>query len=105
MSEEFGDDLFSISDDEGHEFVLEHVDTVELDGTYYLAFLPTDIDETDERYGLIILKAVSPDATSDLVVPTDSETAAAYEAFMLRLYPDAHDTIIDEDDETDGGAE
>ena len=93
MSEEYGDDLFTISDDEGHEFVLEHLDSVEINGSYYLAFLPTEMDEKDENYGIIILKAVSPDATADLVVPTDEETDIAFAAFMERMYPDEESII------------
>ena len=88
MSEKYGDDLFTISDDEGHEFVLEHVDSLEINGAYYLAFLPTDVEPDDEKYGLIILKAVSPDVNADLVVPTDEELDIAFHAFMERLFED-----------------
>jgi uncharacterized protein YrzB (UPF0473 family) len=95
MSDEFGGDLFSISDDEGNEFVLEHLDTVELDGSYYLAFLPTEIDEKDENYGMIILKALSPDVNADLVVPTEEETGRAYEAFIERLYSEDEDADVE----------
>ena len=58
MSSEFGNDLITISDDKGNTFALEHLDTIEIDDTYYLAFFPTDIDESDERFGLLILRAV-----------------------------------------------
>jgi len=58
LSSEFGNDFISISDDKGNSFVLEHLDTIEIDDTYYLAFFPTDIDEDDERYGMVILRAV-----------------------------------------------
>ena len=85
MSKEFGNDLFSISDDEGNEFILEHLDTIELDGVYYLAFLPTEMDESDENYGMVILQAVSPDVNSDLIVPTEEATERAYAIFSERL--------------------
>jgi len=58
LSSEFGNDLITISDDKGNTFALEHLDTIEIDDTYYLAFFPTDIDESDERFGLLILRAV-----------------------------------------------
>ncbi len=91
MGDEFGGDLFSISDDEGNEFVLEHLDTIEIDDAFYLAFLPTDVDEKNDNYGMIILKALSPDVNADLVVPTDEETERAYELFIERLYSEDED--------------
>ena len=93
MKEEVNSDLFTISDDEGHDLVLEHLDSINLGGTYFLAFLPTDIPEDDERYGLIILKAVNPAENTDLVVPTEAETQAAYEAFLPRLFPDEDNLV------------
>ena len=51
MNEDFGSDLISITDDEGNEFVLEHLHTLEHKGCFYMAFLPTDIDEENEDYG------------------------------------------------------
>ena len=88
-----GGALFSISDDEGNEYVLEHLDTIDLDDSFYLAFLPTTIDPEDENYGIIILKALTPEVTSDLVVPTDEETNRVYEIFLQRLYGDDDDKL------------
>ena len=47
MSDEYGNDIITITDDEGNEFVLEHLHTLEYNGTFYMAFLPTDMDEDD----------------------------------------------------------
>ncbi len=91
--EEKFDDLFTIYDENGLEIVLRHVDTVEINGTYFLAFFPTDIDETDERYGLVILKAVDPQAGTDLVIPTDEETEMAFGVFTQRLYPNEEEIL------------
>ena len=51
MNEDYGNDFISISDDEGNAYELEHLDTIEHNGVFYLAFLPADMDENDENYG------------------------------------------------------
>ena len=43
MSEEYGSDFISVTDDDGNSFELEHLDTLELDGETYMAFLPADM--------------------------------------------------------------
>ena len=69
MSEEFGPDFISVTDEEGNEFELELVDSLEHNGvTYYAMFPaveedektgePVDVDADDEEYGLVIMKVV-----------------------------------------------
>ena len=88
MSDEFGDDLFTITDDDGNEYVLEHLDTIEMDGSYYLAFLPTDVDENSDDYGMLIMKQAEHDGEDYLDVPDDEEAERAYNIFMQRLFSD-----------------
>lgn len=88
MSEEFGSDFITITDDDGNQYELEHLDTLEIDGVFYLAFLPADIDEDDERYGIIIMKQETEDGESYLVVPEDEELDFVYQRFMERLFED-----------------
>ena len=38
MGDEYGNDYVTISDDEGNEFELEHLDTAELNGKIYGVF-------------------------------------------------------------------
>ena len=91
MSEAYGNDFITISDEEGNEYTLEHLDTMELDGEYYLAFVPADIDETDENYGLLILKRDGPEEDAYLVLPEDEELERVYDKFMERLFSDEED--------------
>lgn len=59
MNEDFGADLITIADDEGNEFELEILDTLELDGQSYTVFVPANIDEMDVNdpdYGMIFLR-------------------------------------------------
>lgn len=104
MSEEYGNDFVTITDDEGNEYALEHLDTIEVDGVYFLAFLPADIPEDDERYGFIIMKQENDGDESYLVVPSDEETDFVYQRFMERLFADELEEGEAEDAD-DGDAE
>lgn len=88
MSEEYGNDFVTITDDDGNEYVLEHLDTIEVDGVYYLAFIPADVDEDDEKFGFIIMKQETEGGESYLVVPSEEEIEFAYQRFMERLFED-----------------
>ncbi len=89
MDGEYGGDIITISDEEGNSYELEHLDTIELDGVYYLAFLPVNDGKGDEDLGMVILKSEKGEDGDDyLVIPTDEETDRAYEEFMKELFED-----------------
>lgn len=88
MSEEYGNDFVTITDDDGNKYELEHLDTIEVDGVYYLAFIPADVDEDDEKFGFIILKQETDENESYLVVPSEEEIDFVYQRFMERLFAD-----------------
>ncbi len=53
----------------------------------YMAFLPTDIDEDDEDYGLIILKVIVEDGEEILgSVDDPDELEEVYELFASVLF-------------------
>ena len=83
---EYGSDFVTITDEDGVNYELEHVDTIELNGVYYLAFLPADMDETDENYGIVLLKQVP--GTEELENLSDEEEDDIYNRFMERLFDD-----------------
>ena len=87
MNNDYGNDFITISDDDGNDYTLEHLDTIEIDDIFYMAFLPTDIGENDEDYGLIILKVVEEDG-EDILVSIDNDDELLenlYEKFVDRL--------------------
>ena len=87
MSEEFGNDIITITDDEGNEYVLEHLHTLEHKGSFYMAFLPTDMNEDDEDYGLIILKVIEEDGEEILgSVDDPDELEEVYGLFEAVLF-------------------
>ena len=89
VSDEYGNDFVTISDDEGNEFELEHLDTIERGGKIYMAFLTADIDEDDEDYGIIILQVVSKDGEEVLAtLDDDDELNEIYGCFIERLADD-----------------
>jgi len=92
MSSDFGNDYFTISDEDGNDYELEHLDTIEIDGKLYMAFLPTDLDEDDEDYGFVILTVEDEDGEDILVSVEDEELLENLcELFVERF--------LDEDDE------
>ena len=91
MSEEFGPDFISITDEDGNEFELEHVDTIEYNGQVYMAFFPaeTEGEEPDEDDGLIILKVVMVDGEEQLsTLDSEEELEEVYDQFMEALFQD-----------------
>lgn len=89
MNEDFGNDIITITDDDGNEYVLEHLHTLEHKGSFYMAFLPTDIDEDDEEYGLIILKVIVENGEEILgSVDNPDELEEVYELFAQVLFDD-----------------
>ena len=100
MSEEFGSDFITVTDEEGNEFELEHVDTLDYNGQTYMAFFPAiqgeeqedgveEVDLDDEENGLIILKVVHVDGEEQLsTLDSDEELELVYQQFMEALFAD-----------------
>ena len=91
MSNEFGSDFITITDEDGAEFELEHIDCLEWNHETYMAFFPADeaasSEEFDaEEYGLIILKVIDVDGEEQLsTLDTEEELETVYQLFMERL--------------------
>lgn len=91
MSEEFGPDFITITDEDGNDIELELLDALEHDGVTYMAFYPAEKEgeEEDEDAGMVILKSVEIDGEEMLsTLDSDEEADAVYELFMERLFED-----------------
>lgn len=90
MSEEYGSDFVTIIDDDGQEFELEALDTMDYNGETYAAFLPADMEESDPDYGLIILRVVTDENGDELFesIDDDEQLQDVYEHFMILLFDD-----------------
>lgn len=92
MSEEFGPDFISITDEDGNEFELEHVDTIEHKGQVYMAFFPAETEDgeeekDEEESGLIILKVVEQGGEEQLsTLDSEEELEEVYDRFMEDLF-------------------
>ena len=96
MSEEYGPDFITVTDEDGNEFELEHLDTLEYNGETYMAFFPTvedckDVEDVDldEEYGLIIMKVVEENGEEQLsTLDSEDELELVYQQFMEQLFAD-----------------
>ena len=90
MSEEFGSDFITIIDDDGVEFELEVLDSMDYNGQTFVAFLPADMDEDDPDYGIIILRSVLDENGDELFESIDDEDELqdVYEKFSILLFDD-----------------
>ncbi len=98
MEENFGPDFITVTDEDGNDFELELVDTLEHKGiTYYAMFpaveedeatgQPQDVDADDEEYGLVIMKAIQENGEELLsTLDSDEELDEVYELFMERFF-------------------
>ena len=100
MEENFGPDFITVTDEDGNDFELELVDTLEHQGiTYYAMFPaveedeatgePKDVDADDEEYGLVIMKGIQENGEELLsTLDSDAELDEIYELFMERFFQD-----------------
>ena len=98
MSEAYGPDFITVTDEDGNEFELELVDTLEHNGVTYHALFPAsqedeesgepvDVDADDEEYGLVIMKTVEENGEELLsTLDSDEEIEEIYNLFMERFF-------------------
>ena len=86
MDTEFGRDFITITDEDGVEYELEILSTVEYNGALYYALAPADTDE-DEELEVSVLRAVEEDGEEILVaVDDDDELEKVYELLIEQMY-------------------
>lgn len=86
MSELYGDDIITITDEDGKEYVLEVLAVLELDGFEYYALVPAETDE-EADLEVSILKAVEEDGEELLVaIEDEDELERVYDVMMDELY-------------------
>ena len=94
MADEFGSDFMTIVDEDGTEFELEILSTLEYNGFTYLAVIPAGSDE-EEDIEVSILKSVDEDGEAVLcAIEDEEELQSVYDLIMDELYAEE-----DEDEE------
>lgn len=87
MADRYGSDFMTIVDEDGEEFELEVLTTLEYNGCSYLAVIPAGEDDTDLE--ISILKSVDEDGEPILcAIEDDIELEAVYGLIMDALYED-----------------
>ena len=98
MEQQYGSDFISITDEDGKEFELEILSTIEYQGAEYLALVPAEEDEASEELEVSILKSVTEDGEDLLVaVEDEDELAAVYDLLMQSLYEDEEEAEDEEE--------
>lgn len=86
MVDEYGSDFITITDEDGNEFEVEVLSTVEYNGANYMAVVPADGEE-DLRLEVTILKSVEEDGEPLLCsIDDEAELQAVYDLIMDSLY-------------------
>ena len=92
MSEEFGPDFITVTDEDGNDIELELLDVLEYNGQTYMAFFPAVLEEGDEdsdEYGMVILKSITEDGEELLsTLDSEEELTEIYDKFMELLFED-----------------
>ena len=88
MEDQFGSDFITIIDEDGTEYELEVLITVEYNGSSYLAVIPAS-DGTDTDLEVSILKSVEEDGESILcAIEDEEELRSVNDIIMDQLYED-----------------
>ena len=88
MADEYGSDFMTIVDEDGTEYELEILSTLEYNGQTYLAVIPAT-DEEQQDLEVSILKSVEEDGEPILcAIEDEEELEAVYSLIMDELYED-----------------
>jgi uncharacterized protein YrzB (UPF0473 family) len=92
MSDTYGSDFISIVDDDGTEYELEVLSTIEYNGCTYLAVIPAAESLEELELEVSILKSTEEDGESILsIIEDESELQAVYDLIMDTLYEEESD--------------
>ena len=87
MTDQYGSDFMTIVDEDGTEYELEVLSTLEYNGATYLAVVPAVDAEEDVDLEVSILKSVEEDGEPILAaIEDEEELEAVYSLIMDQLY-------------------
>ena len=91
MEDQYGSDFITISDEDGTEYELEILATLDWNGSSYLAVIPAGADD-EEDLEVSILKNIEEDGESILCAIEDEEE-------LQTVYQQIMDSLYEEDEE------
>ena len=88
MADNYGSDFMTITDEDGTEFELEVLTTIEYNGCTYLAVIPADDSHPElNELEVSILKSVEEDGEPILcAIEDEAELQAVYDLIMDQIY-------------------
>ena len=87
MSDNYGSDFITIVDEDGTEFELEVLSSLEYNGCSYLAVIPAGSDDDAAELEVSILKNVDEDGEPVLcAIEDDQELETVYSLMMDQIY-------------------
>lgn len=89
MEDQYGSDFITIADEDGTEFELEVLSTLEYNGESYMAVIPASDGSEDQQLEVSILKSIEEDGEPILcAIEDEDELKAVYDLIMDQLYED-----------------
>jgi uncharacterized protein YrzB (UPF0473 family) len=79
---EYGNDILTLTDDDGNTLELEHLDTLEYQGDTYMAFIPAEMSVEDE-YELMILRVEPEEGTGEEILATIEDEDLLQTVFQI----------------------
>lgn len=87
MADAYGSDFITIVDEDGTEFELEVLTTIDYNGGTYLAVIPAVDPEEEPDLEVSILKSIEEDGEPILcAIEDEDELQAVYDLIMDQLY-------------------
>lgn len=85
--DQYGSDFITITDDEGKEYELEVLSTLEYNGCTYMAVIPAGDSQDSLQLEVGILKSIEEDGEPILcTIDDEQELEAVYDLIMDSLY-------------------
>ena len=87
MADQYGSDFITITDEDGAEYELEVLSTLEYNGDTYLAVVPAGDSLEEFQMEVSILKSIEEDGEPILCdIEEEAELQAVYDLLMDQLY-------------------
>ena len=87
MADQYGSDFITITDEDGKEYELEVLTTLEYNGNTYMAVIPADDGSDSLDLEVSIFKSIEEDGEPILcVIEDEAELQAVYDLIMDSLY-------------------
>ena len=92
MEDQYGSDFITIVDEDGQEYELEVLSTLEYDGSTYLAVIPAGESQDQFEMEVSIFKSIEEDGESVLcIIEDEQELQSVYDLIMDSLYEEEED--------------